>query len=242
MRVVRTVAPVRRQVLENVRRAIAEQRFRPGDRLIERELCALMGVSRTSVREALRQLEAEGLVINEPDRGPVVASITPEQAEGIYQVRALLEGLAGRLFAERATDAEVAALRRAVEAVAAAQRAGDVRAFLAAKDEFYDLLLRGCRNETAHALLKSIQWRVTVLRATSLAQPGRGVESVREVRRIVEAIERRDPDAAERLSIEHARRAGEVAIRALREQLAAAAGDGSGAGTRRRARAGATAR
>src|SRR5215510_37994 len=84
-RVVRIAAPLRHSVVENIRNAIAAGRFKAGDRLPERELCEMIGVSRTLVREALRQIESEGLIKVIPNRGPIVARVTPEQAQGVYQ-------------------------------------------------------------------------------------------------------------------------------------------------------------
>src|SRR5689334_11856309 len=100
--IVRIAAPIREQIEQQLRQAITSGHFRPGDRLIERELCTLFGVSRASLREALRQLEGDGLLTNIPHKGLVVATMTKEQAFDVYQVRAVLEGLAGRLFAEQA--------------------------------------------------------------------------------------------------------------------------------------------
>src|SRR5215469_10196351 len=101
--VTRTSAPVRIQVEHRLRHAILTGHFRPGDRLIERELLELLGVSRSSLREALRHLEGHGLVVNIPQKGLVVATMTLEEAAEIYQVRASVEGLAGSLFAEHAS-------------------------------------------------------------------------------------------------------------------------------------------
>src|SRR3546814_19700240 len=83
-------------VTESIRNAIASGRFKAGDRLPERELCELTGVSRTLVREAMRQLESEGVIKVEPHRGPFVATLSRHQAGGVYQVRLALEGLACR--------------------------------------------------------------------------------------------------------------------------------------------------
>ena len=114
-RVEKVAAPLRQSVTESIRTAIAVGRLKAGERLPERELCELTGVSRTLVREALRQLESEGLVKVEPNRGPFVARLTRAQAEGIYQVRSELEGLAYQLFAERVSEAQRTALRSAFE-------------------------------------------------------------------------------------------------------------------------------
>lgn len=98
-------APVREQVGSQLRQAIVSGQLAPGTRLIERELCTLLGVSRTSLREALRHLEGDGLVTNIPHKGMVVSTITWEEAEEIYEVRAVVEGLAGRLCADKPTPA-----------------------------------------------------------------------------------------------------------------------------------------
>ena len=110
LRVERKPAPIRTQVLDNLRKAILTRQLAPGQRLIERELVEMTGVSRTSVREALRELAAEGLVSTAPNKGTAVATLTSEQARQIYEVRAVLEGLAGRLFVENATEVQRRAL------------------------------------------------------------------------------------------------------------------------------------
>jgi DNA-binding GntR family transcriptional regulator len=216
MEVVRAVAPVRQQVLHNLRRAIVQGRFSPGDRLVERELCDLIGVSRTSVREALRQLETEGLIVNVPNRGPVVRTITASEAQELYQVRALLEGLAARLFTERASANEIESLRSTLddfEAAVIADQGGSV--LQAANRPFYDVILRGCGNHTVCSLLQSLHDRIMMLRATTLSQPGRAAETVVELRRVMDAIAQRDADAAWQACIDHVERAAEVAVRAL---------------------------
>ncbi len=110
---------LRRSVTESIRNAIAAGVFKAGARLPERDLCEMTGVSRTLVREALRQLESEGLIEVLAHRGPIVARVTPEQAEGVYQVRIELEGLASQLFAaarqRRAAPGPDRGLRRGAE-------------------------------------------------------------------------------------------------------------------------------
>jgi DNA-binding GntR family transcriptional regulator len=213
--VIRSVAPVRQQVLENLRRAIVEGHFRPADRLVERELCALTGASRSSVREALRQLEAEGLIETVPDRGPVVRTVSAAESEDLYQVRALLEGLVGRLFATRATGEEIEDLREAVDDLRRSIKAKDTVAALRAKDHFYDVLMTGSRNGTLDALLQSLRNRIALLRATTLAQPGRSAKTLIEIERILAAIEKRDPDAAWAACVAHVEAAGAVALAVL---------------------------
>jgi DNA-binding GntR family transcriptional regulator len=215
LRVPRSKTTLRQQVLEVLRRAILEFHFKPGDRLIERELCDLVGVSRTSVREALRHLESEGLVQNLPNKGPVVAKVTREDAQALYEVREALEGLAARLFTERATAKQVADLQAALARLTAAFGEGDIRSIVGEATGFYDVLLEGCGNATIRDLIRSLQARVVFLRGTSMSRPGRAPGSLQEMRAIVEAIARRDADAAEAASKAHVRAARDSAMAVL---------------------------
>jgi DNA-binding GntR family transcriptional regulator len=206
----RVAAPLREQVVDGLREAIVEMRLPPGRRLIERELVEQIGVSRTTIREVLRQLTAEGLVENIPQRGAVVAAVSPEQAEEIYEVRAALEGLAARRFVKYATEEHRAELRRAlVEVERVTIDGGDIHAMLKAKDRFYDALLTGSCNETVRSVLSALQARVTALRATSLSRPGRPPHAAAEIRAIVEALEARDADTAAEACAVHLRMASQ---------------------------------
>jgi DNA-binding GntR family transcriptional regulator len=212
LQVERVAAPLREQVLDLLRREIVEMRFQPGQRLVERELVERIGVSRTTIREALRQLVAEGLVTNVPQKGAVVATPSAKEAAELYEVRALLEGLAARQFIANASAAEVAALKASFEALEQSADEDDPRAMLQAKNRFYDAFFAGADNATVRAILGSLQARVAVLRATSLAAPGRPQESIVEIRAIVAAIERRDADGAAEAAAWHVRQAARTAF------------------------------
>ncbi|MEA2179836.1 MAG: hypothetical protein QOG77_3133 [Solirubrobacteraceae bacterium] len=202
----RVAAPLREQVLELLRSAIVEHRLKPGQRLIERELVEQIGVSRTTIREVLRQLAAEGLVATIPQRGAVVAIPTAEEAAELYEVRAALEALAARRFVEHASESQIKALRAAFEQVAEVMSAGDeadTLAMLQAKDLFYDVLLKGSGNRAVHSILSGLTARVSVLRATSMRQPGRALQSRAELQAIVDAVERGDAEAAARACAHH---------------------------------------
>lgn len=192
----RVAAPLREQVLDLLRREIVEVRLRPGQRLVERELIERIGVSRTTIREALRQLAAEGLVTTIPQKGAIVAAPSAKQAAELYEVRALLEAAIAREFALNASDAQVEALRDAFGAVDESQDAVDEGLFLQTKDRFYAVLFDGSGNATIREILEGLQARIAVLRATTVAAPGRPKSSVAEIEAIVEAIERRDAEAA----------------------------------------------
>lgn len=218
MRIATLGAPLRREIETRLRAAIVEGRFKPGERLIEREMCELLGVSRASLREALRQLEAEDLVTIIANRGPVVATVSVVEAEQLYDIRAMLEGLAARRFAEVASEKEIADLRTALEAFADVVHGKSGTPLIAAKARFYEVLLEGSGNGILRRLLTQLNNRVSILRATSMAQEGRTVETLAEVRRMVEAIERRDAEGAWRATVEHIANAAKVAIDVLRRQ------------------------
>ena len=217
MALTRVAAPLREQVADYLREAIADQRFKPGERLVERDLCELLGVSRTTVREALRQLEAEGLVENDPQHGPTVARVTPEAALEIYQLRAAIEGLASRLAALRATPEELTLLEGAFHALQSAADAGDLVALLAAKDALYDTLFRAAKHSLIAQMHKTLRYRIKMLRAVSLSAEGRTQKSIAEIRAILDAIVRRDPARAEALAIAHVFYACKTALSVLED-------------------------
>ena len=216
LRVERTPALIRSQVLDNLRQAILDRRLAPGQRLIERELVELTGVSRTSVREALRELAAEGLVTAIPNRGTVVTSVSAEEARQLYQVRSVLEGLGGRLFVENAGATQRKALVRALERVE--RQAAKGAPIMAAKDAFYDVLFEGGGNDALRSVVGGLHARVSVLRSLSLSVPGRLQHSLEELRAIVDAVQARDADAAAAACARHVEEAGRAGLLALSEQ------------------------
>ena len=211
-RVERVAAPLRHSVTERIRFAIAIGRFKAGERLPERGLCEMTGVSRTLVREALRQLESEGLIEVVPHRGPVVARVTVQQARGIYQVRMELEGLACQLFAEQASDQQRVALRTAFERLKTSFDDTDPLARLRAKNHFYDCLIDGSGNEALGISLKMLNARVMLLRATSLQVPGRSTASIAELTEIMTALDSRDGRRAREAAVSHVENAAKAAI------------------------------
>ncbi len=214
-RVEKVAAPLRHGVTESIRNAIALGRFKGGERLPERMLCEMTGVSRTLVREALRQLESEGLITVVPHRGPFVTKLTVAQAEGLYQVRTELEGLACQLFAERATEAQRAALAVSFAKMKSAFRQPDPLGRLNAKNYFYDCLIEGSGNEALGISLRMLNARVTLLRATSLRAPGRSSQSLAELAELMDALMERDGKRARKVAATHVRNAARAAIALL---------------------------
>ena len=168
--VTRDTPTLRELTTAKLRDAILSLHFKPDQHLVERDLCEKTGVSRTSVREALRQLEAEGLVERRGNRGLFVTSVTAEEAQQIYEVRAALESEMARLFAERADAQDLHALEGAFRQLAKAGQRDNVRAYVSAYDRFYDVLLQGSDNELARRLLRTLRARITYLRTITTQQ------------------------------------------------------------------------
>lgn len=213
--------PVRRQVENGLRKAIITGLFPPGTHLSDRLLCETFGASRSVIREAIRLLEAEGLVVVQPNRGPFVACISVAEASEIYELREALEGLAGRGFALRAREDERATLRSIYEELAAAGPATSRETLLDIKRRFYEVLTEGSRNTYVSRALSQLLNRNSQLRATSLSAPGRLAHTVIELRRIVDAVERRDAKGAGAACRSHVRHAARAALRIIRKREAA---------------------
>jgi len=215
-------APIREQVADILRDAIVSMELLPGQVLVERELCEMTSASRPSVREALRQLESEGLVESKNRRGSVVAAPSRERAQQLYEVRGELEGMAAELFALRADADQREQLRVAFAAVEEAATSGD-GTMLAAKDELYRVLVDGAGNPILSEMVAGLQRRVSQLRALTLTRPGRPSESLAEIRTIMAAIESGDPVAARQAATFHVAQAALTALTFARDSDPSAA-------------------
>jgi DNA-binding GntR family transcriptional regulator len=206
------VPTVRAMVAQKLREAIMSGTLKPGQRLVERELCEMMGVSRPSIREALRHLEADGLVNAVPHRGPVVSTISLEEARQLYDARAVLEGFAGRECARLRDPGVARRIGNALTRLKAAAAKQDLVGCLEAKTDFYGALIGGCRNGFVERMLKPLHDRITLLRITSMSQPKRINKSLREVTAIWRAIQRGDEALAERCCVDHVKAAAIAAL------------------------------
>lgn len=211
-RVVVQAAPLRAQVVDALRDDIVEGRLRPGDRLREAMLCERYGVSRTVVREALRQLESERLISMLPNRGPIVTVLEEHEIHALYEVRRELEGLVGELFARRCSDELAASLVEHYTSMHEVYLRGSTATREESKRRFYALLLEGSGNVVLSDTLSGIHQRVAILRHVAFLDDARVAASMIEIGRIVDAAaRRRDPNAARKACEEHIRHAGALA-------------------------------
>ncbi|EIE49105.1 GntR family transcriptional regulator [Salipiger aestuarii] len=174
--------------------------YRPGDRLVESELADRFGVSRTPIREALQRLETQSLLARD-GRSLIVASLDHNQMAELYVVRTELEGLAARLAARHASDEEVQVLGEMV----ADDRAllNDPAALARANRRFHRMIHLASHNRFLVQQLDLVHRSMALMATTSLAARGRGEIALAEHKAIVDAISRRDEDAAYKALRDH---------------------------------------
>lgn len=197
----RVVAPpvlVRQQAFESLRTAIISGEILPGTRLIEREICEALGISRASAREVLRQLETERLVVIEPRKGPRVAILSTKQAKEIYELRLILERRIVEHFTAVASDEEVAVARDIYREVCEASRLPQVIHLVMLMVKLTNHMGRVSQDEVVLEIFNHLNARISALRVTSVSKAGRREESLVEIGEIIAAIEARDVQRASR--------------------------------------------
>lgn len=202
---------LRDRVTDVVREAIIRGDLEPGRRLTERELGELTGVSRTSLREAFRSLQAEGLVERSEARGIRVAMLTEAVVGELYDVRAPLEATAVELCARNASDAQIAELRAVLGPLATAALDDQLESLRG----FYHLLLDAAGNSILQQFFGSIEARIHALRRVSLRIDGRAAASCAELSEVVGLIEQRKGRAAATAARAHVLAAKAAALAAL---------------------------
>jgi DNA-binding GntR family transcriptional regulator len=197
-----------------LREAIVTNALKPGTRLRADDLAGKLGVSKTPVREALRKLQAEALIIVSTGNVLTVKEITEHELLEIYYTREALEGMAARLAAENAGTLDLANLRAIVAEIKACR--SNLKRMRALTGDFHLLVFCAARNDTIYRLLRHLQEQIRQFSGTTLTQPGRAKEAAAYCAYLLASIERRDPDAAERIARENRRRTLNLRIKMLR--------------------------
>ena len=191
------------QVFREIEKAILDGVYATGDSLIELKLSAELGVSRTPVREALRQLELEGLVKTIPNKGAVVIGVSEKDIEDIYNIRMVLESMASRWAAEQITDEELDELGEVVELQEFYASKGDTIQVWQLDSKFHEIIFNSSRSRPLKHTLSNFHHYIQKAREMSFMISGRATSAAEEHRKIYEALKMHDSEAAVRLTEEH---------------------------------------
>ncbi|MBP3735513.1 MAG: GntR family transcriptional regulator [Lachnospiraceae bacterium] len=191
------------RVFQKLRDDILSGRYKDHEELREIAVATELGVSRTPVREALRQLELEGLVQIIPNRGAFVSAISATDVHDIYMIRARLEGLCARWATEHISREELEALEQNVYLADFHAARGHMDQMAELDSEFHNIMYSACRSKMLEHLLKDYHQYVLRVRKLTLSVHERGLASNNEHRSIMEAMYQKDADMAEKLASEH---------------------------------------
>jgi len=195
---------------QRLREAIRSGDLRPGQQLVESALAEWCEVSRTPIREALSKLQHDGLV-ERSERGLVVRERGPEEVLDIYETRIALEGTAARLAAERRSSHDVMLLRRSLAKLDLVPD-HDVDAMVNGNRQFHTAVWRASHNVSLIDLLERLDLHLARYPATTLSSPGRWARANEQHRAVVDAIEARDSDSAEKAALEHFTEARDIRL------------------------------
>ncbi|MEM8794970.1 MAG: GntR family transcriptional regulator [Pseudomonadota bacterium] len=215
-----TKAPLTADIVYKVlHKRISDGEVKPGERLREAAIAEEFQLSRTPVREALRRLETEGLVIHQPHKGMVVRKLDHRAVTELYLMREVLEGTAAGLASRHASDAEIETLFAMVSEQEATHGdgTGDGREAARLNKNFHRALYLGAHNRYLMQMLDGLSTSMALLGRTTLSLPERQQKAVEEHRAIIEAIAARDPESAEKAARLHIHEAHKARLRILFE-------------------------
>lgn len=190
-------------IFEKIREDILNGRYATGDKLVEIKLADELGVSRTPVREALKQLELDGLVDNIPNRGVVVKGISKKDIDDILAIRLSIEGLVGQWSAERILDHEIKELEEIYDLMEFYSQKGDVDKIFELNTKFHETLYQTTKSRYLEGVLNDFQLFIKTARNSSLKSEGRIQSALEEHRQIVEALKNHDVEAARNALVNH---------------------------------------
>lgn len=195
--------PIREIVLERLRKAIIKGTLEPGDRLVETYIAENMGVSRTPVREAFRQLEIEGLAENVPRKGTVVKGISQKDILEIYEIREMLEGLSARLACSNISKERIEDLKEKISKMEQLIDNKDSTGYWKLHGEFHDIIQHVSGNKRLIDQMKQINEYLSDLRTRTLVMDKRRRGAMEEHKKLIKAFEERDEMLSEQIGREH---------------------------------------
>ena len=197
--------PLGEYVHQQLKRSILDGAYRAGERIRESDVTAQLAVSRTPVREAFRRLQSEGLLKFEPQRGVVVAELDRQEVAELYAMRQFMEGFAARLAAQHATDSEIQAIEYILKQTKIVH--DKIHEFNQINWELHNAIYAAAHNRFLIRLFEALSASMSLLQGAKYIPSDRPSKLYEEHRKIVEAIKRRDPDAADAAAQSHVRQA-----------------------------------
>lgn len=184
--------PLRDVVFHTLREAILKGELKPGERLMELQLAAKLGVSRTPIREAIRMLEQEGLAVTIPRRGAEVAKMTEKDMEDVLQIRDALDELAVSIACRQITEEQLDELRHMMQEFAEYTKTGDVKKIAEADVKFHDIIYQSTGNPKLVSMLSNLREQMYRYRVEYLKDEGNYPVLIREHCEIVEGLSDKD--------------------------------------------------
>ena len=204
--------PLRDVVFENLRKAILEGKLKSGQRLMEVQLAEQLGVSRTPIREAIRKLELEGLVVMLPRKGAYVANISVKDLRDVLEIRASLEGLGACLAAERRSDEDIKILEKIEVEFEQAVKTEDVDLLLKKDVEFHEYIFKAANNKKLEKMINSLWEQVQRFRTTYVSDSNSSISLIDEHQNILNSIKEGNVVNAKKYAIEHIKKAEEFML------------------------------
>lgn len=196
--------PLRDIVFETLREAILEGKLTPGERVMEVQLAEQLGVSRTPVREAIRKLELEGLLVMIPRKGAYVADVSLKDVIDVLEVRASLEGLAAALGAERREASDIAVLEEKTSELMEYVKQKDTQGMIKSDSEFHDLLLKTSKNEKLISIVEALRDQVHRFRVIYFTEYEETAQKlIEEHQQILKALKSQDVCTAQKFAQDH---------------------------------------
>ncbi|MBO5154462.1 MAG: GntR family transcriptional regulator [Eubacterium sp.] len=210
--------PLRDVVFNTLREAILRGDLVPGERLMELQLAAKLGVSRTPIREAIRMLEQEGLAITIPRKGAIVAGMTEKDMQDVLEIREALEELSVQVACDKITDEEIAELQKNMKNFEHSLKSGDLKKMAQADVEFHDVIYRATDNPKLINMLNNLREQMYRYRVEYLKNPQNHEQLLQEHEAIYKGIVEKDKSAVTEMIRKHISNQVAVVKHMIREQ------------------------
>lgn len=206
---------LRERIVEFVKDAVVEGRLKAGERVPEQEIAESLGISRTPIREAFRQLESEGFLTVTPRKGAVVSAITDKDVKEFYEIKSLLEGYAARTACTSLKSKDIKKLESLHQQMLKYAEKGDVKGFFRLDNQFHEIFLKASGNDKLCQLVATLVRQFERFRITALSLPGRMADSTKQHAEILEAFKARNSTLVDSLVRANAEQGGETLVQEI---------------------------